>query len=240
MGGGRKYMFPKNMSDVEYPNILKHSGTRKDGRNLVQEWVDRMKDKVIFPLLFLFALLVSSFPLYLPNCIFIFWNSKWLYLYHQNCSVPFFLFFLLQKNHYVWNKTQLLSLNPNNVDYLLGESQSHYDSFIEVLIKSHMRLLLLQAYFLCVIPCYTLSCALWYSRSLWTWGHDIWLGEEHWEWSFTDRDGGCGYQDPKKEPQWILPACRGWVWSLCYGTITQLLFFLFLCWFHQDLADFCT
>lgn len=72
MGGGRKYMFPKNMSDVEYPNILKHSGTRKDGRNLVQEWVDRMKDKVIFPLLFLFALLVSSFPLYLPNCIFIF------------------------------------------------------------------------------------------------------------------------------------------------------------------------
>uniref|UniRef100_A0AAX7VE14 Alkaline phosphatase n=1 Tax=Astatotilapia calliptera TaxID=8154 RepID=A0AAX7VE14_ASTCA len=69
MGGGRKYMFPKNMSDVEYPNILKHSGTRKDGRNLVQEWVDRMKDK---------------------------------------------------KNHYVWNKTQLLSLNPNNVDYLLG------------------------------------------------------------------------------------------------------------------------
>lgn len=69
MGGGRKYMFPKNMSDVEYPNILKHSGTRKDGRNLVQEWVDRMKDK---------------------------------------------------KKHYVWNKTQLLSLNPNNVDYLLG------------------------------------------------------------------------------------------------------------------------
>ncbi|XP_063329677.1 alkaline phosphatase, tissue-nonspecific isozyme [Pelmatolapia mariae] len=69
MGGGRKYMFPKNMSDVEYPNILKHSGTRKDGRNLVQEWVDRMKNK---------------------------------------------------KGHYVWNKTQLLSLNPNNVDFLLG------------------------------------------------------------------------------------------------------------------------
>lgn len=69
LGGGRKYMFPKNKSDVEYPNILKHSGTRKDGRNLVQEWTDRMKDK---------------------------------------------------KGHYVWNKKQLLSLNPNNVDYLLG------------------------------------------------------------------------------------------------------------------------
>ncbi len=38
MGGGRKYMFPKNTSDVEYPDIAKHSGTRKDGRNLVQEW----------------------------------------------------------------------------------------------------------------------------------------------------------------------------------------------------------
>ncbi|XP_041837065.1 alkaline phosphatase, tissue-nonspecific isozyme [Melanotaenia boesemani] len=69
MGGGRKYMFPKNMSDVEYPDIAKYSGTRKDGRNLVTEWTDRMKDK---------------------------------------------------NGHYVWNKKQLLSLNPNNVDYLLG------------------------------------------------------------------------------------------------------------------------
>ncbi|XP_033822674.1 alkaline phosphatase, tissue-nonspecific isozyme [Periophthalmus magnuspinnatus] len=69
MGGGRKYMFPKNQSDVEYPNIAKHSGTRKDGRNLVQEWIDKMQSK---------------------------------------------------RGHYVWNKNQLLSLNPNNVEYLLG------------------------------------------------------------------------------------------------------------------------
>ncbi|KAM4613040.1 alkaline phosphatase, tissue-nonspecific isozyme [Polymixia lowei] len=69
MGGGRKYMFPKNTSDVEYPGVAKHSGTRRDGRNLVEEWVDRTKDK---------------------------------------------------KGHYVWNKKQLLSLNPTNVDYLLG------------------------------------------------------------------------------------------------------------------------
>ncbi|XP_035008679.1 alkaline phosphatase, tissue-nonspecific isozyme isoform X1 [Hippoglossus stenolepis] len=69
MGGGRKYMFPQNTSDVEYPGIAKHSGTRKDGRNLVQEWIDRTKDK---------------------------------------------------RGHYVWNKRQLLSLNPINVDYLLG------------------------------------------------------------------------------------------------------------------------
>lgn len=69
MGGGRKYMFPKNMSDVEYPGEKKHSGTRKDGRNLVQEWIDRMNNK---------------------------------------------------RGHYVWNKKELLSLNPSNVDYLLG------------------------------------------------------------------------------------------------------------------------
>lgn len=69
MGGGRKYMFPKNMTDIEYPTIAKYSGSRKDGRNLVEEWLERMKEK---------------------------------------------------KGHYVWNKKQLLSLNPSNVDYLLG------------------------------------------------------------------------------------------------------------------------
>ena len=39
-------MFPKNQSDVEYPDLGKHNGTRKDGRNLVQEWIDRMKNQV--------------------------------------------------------------------------------------------------------------------------------------------------------------------------------------------------
>lgn len=37
-------------------------------------------------------------------------------------SCTFVSFFLtVQKGHYVWNKKKLLSLNPNNVDYLLGE-----------------------------------------------------------------------------------------------------------------------
>ncbi|XP_067287646.1 alkaline phosphatase, tissue-nonspecific isozyme [Pseudorasbora parva] len=69
MGGGRRNMYPKNTSDVEYPGDKKHNGTRKDGRNLVGEWIDKVKDK---------------------------------------------------RGHYVWNKKDLLSLNPNNVDYLLG------------------------------------------------------------------------------------------------------------------------
>ncbi len=46
MGGGRRNMYPKNTPDAEYPGDKKHNGTRKDGRNLVGEWTDRMKDKV--------------------------------------------------------------------------------------------------------------------------------------------------------------------------------------------------
>lgn len=42
-------MFPKNTSDVEYPGVLKHMGTRKDGRNLVDEWTNKKKDKVNIP-----------------------------------------------------------------------------------------------------------------------------------------------------------------------------------------------
>ncbi|XP_048110867.1 alkaline phosphatase, tissue-nonspecific isozyme isoform X1 [Alosa alosa] len=68
-GGGRKYMFPKDTPDVEYPSEKQHFGTRKDGRNLVEEWKERMKEK---------------------------------------------------RAHYVWNKKELLSLNPNKVDYVLG------------------------------------------------------------------------------------------------------------------------
>ncbi|XP_028645406.1 intestinal-type alkaline phosphatase 1 [Grammomys surdaster] len=39
LGGGRKFMFPKGTSDPEYPNDSAQSGTRLDGRNLVQEWL---------------------------------------------------------------------------------------------------------------------------------------------------------------------------------------------------------
>uniref|UniRef100_A0A8D0DXQ9 Alkaline phosphatase n=1 Tax=Salvator merianae TaxID=96440 RepID=A0A8D0DXQ9_SALMN len=41
MGGGRKYMFPKNTSDVEYPNEDKYRGTRLDGRNLIDVWREK-------------------------------------------------------------------------------------------------------------------------------------------------------------------------------------------------------
>lgn len=108
MGGGRKYMFPKNHSDVEYPNMPKHSGTRRDGRNLVAEWMEKMKDSVSSPLSCFFC---SFF--HLPK-------FHW-HILEFGVSVHVLLHVLhLQKGHYVWNKKELLSLNPNNVDYLLG------------------------------------------------------------------------------------------------------------------------
>ncbi|XP_007940076.2 intestinal-type alkaline phosphatase [Orycteropus afer afer] len=38
LGGGRQYMFPKDSPDPEYPN---QRGVRQDGRNLVEEWLDK-------------------------------------------------------------------------------------------------------------------------------------------------------------------------------------------------------
>ncbi|XP_077167668.1 alkaline phosphatase, tissue-nonspecific isozyme [Paroedura picta] len=70
MGGGRKYMFPKNTSDVEYPNEEKYRGTRLDNRNLIDVWKEKKP---------------------------------------------------AGKNaFYVWNRTELMNLDLNNVDYLLG------------------------------------------------------------------------------------------------------------------------
>ncbi|XP_073426267.1 alkaline phosphatase-like [Dendrobates tinctorius] len=41
MGGGRKYMFPKNTPDVEYPSDEKANGTRQDGMNLTKVWREK-------------------------------------------------------------------------------------------------------------------------------------------------------------------------------------------------------
>ncbi|XP_075386265.1 intestinal-type alkaline phosphatase-like [Tenrec ecaudatus] len=38
LGGGRKYMFPRGTPDPEYPS---QGGVRLDGRNLVQEWLNK-------------------------------------------------------------------------------------------------------------------------------------------------------------------------------------------------------
>nr|XP_048284901.1 intestinal-type alkaline phosphatase 1-like [Myodes glareolus] len=40
LGGGRKYMFPKGTPDPEYPDDASQSGTRLDGQNLVEKWLE--------------------------------------------------------------------------------------------------------------------------------------------------------------------------------------------------------
>lgn len=44
LGGGRKYMFPENVTDPEYPTHADSAGMRKDGRNLVSEWINGKKN----------------------------------------------------------------------------------------------------------------------------------------------------------------------------------------------------
>uniref|UniRef100_A0A8I5YR94 Alkaline phosphatase n=2 Tax=Pongo abelii TaxID=9601 RepID=A0A8I5YR94_PONAB len=75
MGGGRKYMYPKNKTDVEYEIDEKARGTRLDGLDLVDTW--------------------KSFK---PR--------------HKH-------------SHFIWNRTELLTLDPHNVDYLLGGRIDH-------------------------------------------------------------------------------------------------------------------
>ncbi|XP_066462738.1 intestinal-type alkaline phosphatase-like [Eleutherodactylus coqui] len=41
LGGGRKYMTPKGTPDPEYPNKSGENGLRKDGRNLINEWLNK-------------------------------------------------------------------------------------------------------------------------------------------------------------------------------------------------------
>ncbi|CAH2318528.1 alkaline phosphatase, tissue-nonspecific isozyme [Pelobates cultripes] len=45
MGGGRKYMYPLNTPDVEYPEDPKANGSRHDGLNLTKVWLDNKPNK---------------------------------------------------------------------------------------------------------------------------------------------------------------------------------------------------
>ncbi|XP_061072507.1 alkaline phosphatase, tissue-nonspecific isozyme [Conger conger] len=46
IGGGRKYMTPKNTFDPEYPTDATAGGQRTDGRNLISEWLKMKEGKV--------------------------------------------------------------------------------------------------------------------------------------------------------------------------------------------------
>lgn len=46
IGGGRKYMTPKGFPDPEYPSDASAQGQRRDGRNLIQDWIQMKEGKV--------------------------------------------------------------------------------------------------------------------------------------------------------------------------------------------------
>ncbi|KAK3561311.1 hypothetical protein QTP86_030608, partial [Hemibagrus guttatus] len=46
IGGGRKYMTPKDTVDPEYPTDLKSAGMREDKRNLINEWINVKEGKI--------------------------------------------------------------------------------------------------------------------------------------------------------------------------------------------------
>ncbi|MGH0142577.1 UNVERIFIED_CONTAM: hypothetical protein FKN15_014844 [Acipenser sinensis] len=45
LGGGRKYMTPRGTPDPEYPTDGSQNGTRKDGKDLIQAWLDARRSK---------------------------------------------------------------------------------------------------------------------------------------------------------------------------------------------------
>ncbi|XP_033885251.2 intestinal-type alkaline phosphatase-like isoform X1 [Acipenser ruthenus] len=45
LGGGRKYMTPRGTPDPEYPTDGSQNGTRKDGKDLIQAWLDAQRPK---------------------------------------------------------------------------------------------------------------------------------------------------------------------------------------------------
>lgn len=56
-----------------------------------------------------------------------------IFMFKMTAMLKVFLISIFeQKAHYVWNKEQLKSLNPKNVDYLLGRFHFHYETLIEV------------------------------------------------------------------------------------------------------------
>ncbi|XP_037626473.1 intestinal-type alkaline phosphatase-like [Sebastes umbrosus] len=49
LGGGRQYMFPRDVADPEYPENSAYRGDRDDGKNLVTEWLkNKMNAKYVW------------------------------------------------------------------------------------------------------------------------------------------------------------------------------------------------
>ncbi|XP_053546205.1 alkaline phosphatase, tissue-nonspecific isozyme-like [Bombina bombina] len=80
LGGGRKYMYPWDTTDVEYPEDQTCNGTRKDGKNLIKIWEEKKPAG--------------------------------------------------KTSQYIWNREQLLAIDPSTVDFLMGlfePGDMHYE-----------------------------------------------------------------------------------------------------------------
>lgn len=122
------------------PALGSTTAHEKTGDTLCRNGLKEQRTKYVSPPLP--SLWCFSAPFYLPSYIFILRNSKWLRRYHSDFLFLFplfiYIFFNVQKGHYVWNKQQLLSLNPNNVDHLLGEFAA---AIIKLPLKCKWRLI---------------------------------------------------------------------------------------------------
>lgn len=114
LGGGRTYMFPTTVEDPEY---LNKTGVRKDGINLVDEW---LKNKPVNS-----AFIKCAHQFLVWTCIVIF-ITELFFLKKQTFST-FVIVPHLQNAKYVWNKADFDAINPATTDFLMGKnSEVHH------------------------------------------------------------------------------------------------------------------
>lgn len=104
LGGGRQYMFPLTWKDPEYSGS---SGTRNDGRDLVEEW---LSNKTVS------FLTVRRLPPH--NRVFHLHEVIDNFSLTKNTNV---CLCGLQNAKYVWKKSDFDSVNPSYTDFLMGK-----------------------------------------------------------------------------------------------------------------------
>uniref|UniRef100_A0A8C5Q2M2 Alkaline phosphatase n=1 Tax=Leptobrachium leishanense TaxID=445787 RepID=A0A8C5Q2M2_9ANUR len=87
MGGGRKYMYPQNTPDIEYPGEPKANGTRRDGLNLTQVWLDNKPNKKTAHYIWNRDQLLALKPQEVDHLLGLFEPADMLYELDRNVSV---------------------------------------------------------------------------------------------------------------------------------------------------------
>lgn len=106
LGGGRAYMFHNTTGDPEYKG---RKGERRDGKNLVNEWLSNKKVNSTF--------IKCAHQFYVWMFVMVFINK----LFFSNFIYMFVFVPHLQNAQYVWNKSQFDAVNPETTDFLMGK-----------------------------------------------------------------------------------------------------------------------